>query len=121
MKYKYCITKDECYQSFEYLKPTLNTNYNKVLLKINATLTLDDSVKIVNIYSPYSLINYFGSIVYKINGKTYTISNGISKVDSYRISTENDYYLEVNENIMQAEEIYLIIDIRNKQYKYKIK
>lgn len=121
LKYKYCVTKDECYQSFEYLKPTLNTNYNKVLLKINATLSLDDSVKIANIYSPYSLINYFGSIVYKVNGKTYTISNGISKVDSYRISTENDYYLEVNESIMQAEEIYLIIDIRNKQYKYKIK
>ncbi len=121
LKYKYCVNKDECYQSLEYLKPTLNTNYNKALLKINATLTLDESINVDNIYSPFSLINYFGSIVYKINGKTYTISNGLSKVDSYRISTENDYYLEVNEVVMQAEEIYLVIDIRNKQYKYKVK
>lgn len=121
LKYKYCINTDECYPSVEYLRPLVNANYNKILLKINATMTIDENVVISNIYSPYSLINYFGALVYKIDGKTYTTNNGFSKITAYRVSTNDDYYLEINENVLKADEIYLLINIRNKQYKYTIK
>jgi hypothetical protein len=121
LKYKYCISKEECYSSVEYLKPLVNANYNKILLKINATMDIDETAVINNIYSPYSLINYFGELVYKIDGKTYTAYNGFSKVTAYRVSTDNDYYLEINENVLKADEIYLLINIRNMQYKYTIK
>ncbi len=121
LKYKYCISTDECYLSLEYLKPLVNANYDKILFKINATMLIDENVVIDGIYSPYSLLNYFGALVYKIDGKTYTTNNGFSKITSYRVSTNNDYYLEINENILEADEIYLLINIRNTQYKYTIK
>jgi len=121
LKYKYCINSKECYPSVEYLKPLVNANYNKILLKINATMTIDENIVINNIYSPYSLINYFGILVYKVDGKTYTSNNGFSKVTAYRVATNNDYYLEINENVLKADEIYLLINIRNTQYKYTIK
>lgn len=121
LKYKYCISKDECYPSVEYLKPLVNANNNKILLKINATMDIDKTAVISNIYSPYSLMNYFGELVYKINGKTYSANNGFSKATAYRVSTDNDYYLEINENVLKADEIYLLINIRNRQYRYTIK
>lgn len=121
LKYKYCISTEECYPSVEYLKPLVNANYNKALLKINATMDMDETASIDNIYSPYSLINYFGIIVYKKDGKTYTLGNGFSKVTSYHVLTNDDYYLEVNESVLDADEVYLFINIRNTQYKYTIK
>lgn len=121
IKYKYCITTDQCYPSLEYLKPSLNTNYDKVLLKMNAIVDIDEKIVVDSIYSPYSLMNYFGTIVYKIDDKNYTVTNGFSKVVAYRISTNDDYYIEINESVLEADEIYLLINIRNKQYKYIIK
>jgi len=121
LKYKYCISNEVCYPSVEYLKPLVNANYNKILLKINATMEMDKNIAINNIYSPYSLINYFGVLVYKIDGKTYTTNNGFSRATAYRVSTNDDYYLEINENALKADEIYLLINIRNIQYKYTIK
>lgn len=121
LKYKYCVSTEECYSSTEYLKPSLNTNYNKVLLKVNATMSIDENISISNIYSPYSLINSFGTLIYKIGDKTYTASNGFSKAVAYRVTKNDDYYLEVNADIQKADKIYLLISVRNMQYKYTIK
>lgn len=65
MNYKFCITTDDCYQSVEYLRAPLANTKDLALLRVNATLELDEEIDIERIYTPYSVINLFGSIVYE--------------------------------------------------------
>jgi hypothetical protein len=121
LKYNYCLSVSECYPSIEYLTPVLNTNFDKVLLRVNATISIDENEIIDNVYNHYNIINNFGKIVYEKDGNTYSSKGRISKVDSYRTNTGDNYYLEVDSNIMSADKVYLLITIRNKQYKFPIK
>lgn len=121
LKYKYCISTSECIDSLEYLKPNLNTNYDKALIKIDASMSIDDEIVLTGVYTPYNLISDFGTLVYKIDGKTYKVLGYFSKVTPYRVNAKNIYYLEVNANILQADNIYLYINVRNSQYQYTLK
>ena len=91
------------------------------LLKINATLELDKEISIERIYTPYSIINLFGSIIYEKDGKKYTLSSGFERVEPTKIKTGNNYYIALNKDVLDAETITLVIKIRNKIYEYKIK
>lgn len=119
LDYKYC-DKNDCYDSFEYLNPTLDTNYNKVLMKIEGNADIDSELKNKNIYDFYSIIRTFGKIRYKINGKV-KYYNNLKRVIPDRVSLENACYIEVPKEVMDADDISLIIDIRDKSYEYTIK
>lgn len=121
LKYKFCITKIDCINSIEYIKPVLDENYDKVLLKINAVLEMDKELNVDSIIDPVDLIRSYGKIVYKINDKTYIDKSNFNEINPKRISVKNEYYMEINKDVLNSEEIYLILDIRNKLYKYKIK
>lgn len=121
LNYKFCITTDDCYQSVEYLRAPLANTKDLALLRVNATLELDEEIDIERIYTPYSVINLFGSIVYEKDGKKYTLSSGFEKVEPTKIKSGNNYYIALNKDVLDAETITLIIKIRNKTYEYKIK
>lgn len=118
--YKFCLTRVDCYDSIEHVKPLLNTNYDKALIKIEGNITLDENMNIKAVKNIYNVITYFGKVKYVKDGKTYTINN-FTKVEPKKIDKTGTYYVEVNKNVLDAEEAYLILKSRNREYKYVIK
>lgn len=120
-KYRYCASGGECYQSIEYIRPVLNSNVDKALLKISGELKYDEDFSIYGIKDFKSLISNFGTLVYKYNDKTYKVKNGISWVEPKKYKVKNEYYMEVNKNVLEASEVYMLIKIREKEYKFNLK
>lgn len=117
-KYNFCVEKNDCYKSIEYIKPVLNTNYDKVLMKIDGKLILDEKNN-TSIKNIYNVISSFGRIKYKLNNKTYVINN-FTKVDPKKYKKDNVYYIEINKNVLESDEACLIIKIRDMEYTYQI-
>lgn len=117
--YYFNVTDSLSYQSYEYLIPSYNDNYEKTLLKINGDFDIEENTN-SNIKSLFNLLYYFGSIEYTINGKTKTMNNINREVKPTHVKS-NDIYLEVNKEIENAEDITLVFNIKNDIYRYKIK
>ena len=117
-EYKYCIKDNDCIASKEYIKPSINTNFDKVILKLNVNY-IDNSN--LNINNFYSFFDKFGSIQYKIGDNWYLQSANFEELKSSKVNTKNDVYIGVNSNIINAESIKLIFNIRNSKYEYLLK
>ena len=118
LKYNFCINK-ECFESYEYLKPEVTSNYDKSLLKIRGTLTKETSIS--GIYDLYDFIEKFGMLSYTIDGEKKYQNIQFKEVTSKKLKEENTYYLEVLEEVEDASNISLIFTIRNKNYEYILK
>ena len=117
--YNSCIALNECYDFKEIIKPTVTTEQEKTILKLDGQLNYEKPfVKIIDLYS---LINEFGSIEYKIDGKQYIETSDFNEIKALKTFKPNIYYIEVNKNLEQATEIKLSITIRNKKYTYILK
>lgn len=117
--YNFCLNRIECYKSIEYIKPNVNTNYDKALLKIDGVLTLDETKSITSLKNLYSVIYYFGRIDYINGDKTYSIDN-FTEVEPKKYKKENIYYIEINKDVLNADKAYLNFKLRNKEYKFTI-
>ena len=117
IEYKYCIKDNDCILSKEYLKPSIDENYDKTILKLNIEYNSDSDL---NVNTFYQLLSKFGTISYRINNLWYTTSE-FEEITSKRVSTENDVYIGINSNIMNANSIKMIFDIRGLRYEYIIK
>lgn len=114
--YNFCI-KEECYPFSEYIKPSITSNYEKALLKIHGKA--EGTIR--NIYTIYDFIEKFGSLHYTIEGENYTQKVYFKEVKPKRTKEENTYYIEIQEEVMQAEHITLLFKIKNKNYEYILK
>ena len=119
--YKYCPQTGECYSSKEYLRPNLNSTRDKALLKIDASFIKGEGVQINGASDAFNLINKFGTIVYKYNGTTYKMRGSLVQIKPKKSVKKNVYYIEVNKKMIDCEYAYLLLKIRNKEYKYIIK
>ena len=115
--YTFCVTKKECYNSKEYIKPSVMNTYDKTLLKI--TGVLEDTNSSIG-SDVYNLINLFGKITYEINGE-----KKIQKVQWKQVIPQhklnNTYYIEVLKEIEKAEKITLLFELRDQKYEYILK
>ena len=118
LEYNFCV-KNECYESYEYLKPEVTSNYDKALLKIRGTLTKETSLS--GIYDLYDFIEKFGTLSYTIDGEEKYQSVQFKEVVSKKLRETDTYYLEVLEEVKDASNISFIFTIRNKNYEYIIK
>lgn len=115
LKYNYCVN-EECIESIEYLVPDyFNTNVDKTILRMNYKY----SSKSLNSF--YKLINLYGKLEYKIDNVTKVQNVAFKEVKSNRVADKNILNLEVVKEVEKAEEIYLVFNIRNSEYRYKIK
>ena len=119
--YKFCATTTECYDSYEYVRPNIVNTYPKVLLKLDTSLTLDENLITEGLYNPYAFINYFGKIKYTLNGEEKIQNINFSRVQPVKAKKENIYYIEIQEEIINAEKVSLMLHIRNKDYEYVLK
>ena len=118
LNYNFCVASD-CYSSYEYLVPTINTNEDKSILKIMGSIEMDHKINGVN--DLYDFINMFGKLYYTIDGVEKVQNINFSQLKSKKTQQNNIYYIEVLEEVENASNISLMFTVRNKNYKYILK
>lgn len=113
IQYNFKSTDGTIYPSIEYLTPRIDSNYDKYLLKINVKYINNNSY----IDSFDKLINIYGRVKYKINNTT-KIQNNLKLIKSTKIKDNDNYYIEINKEIIDAESASLIFKVRNREYEY---
>ena len=117
--YNTCITNNECYDLKEILKASSTRNKEKVLLKIEGNLEFENMLGKIN--NLYSFIDYFASIEYTYKGKTYEEKRDFNEVVATKTSQNNQYYIEVDKEILDATDIKLSFNLRNNKYTYVLR
>ncbi len=114
--YKDCITSNECYDFQEILTPSIASNNEKSILKLEGNIEYETAIgKITDLFD---FIEKYGSIEYTYNGKTYTETNDFYEVKPSKTKLDNTYFIEINKEIKDAETIKLVFNIRNNRYEY---
>lgn len=104
INYDYCI-KGECFSSIQNIVPSLNTNYDKTIIRIDGN------------YNNLNDISGIGYLEYVIDNNTY-----ISNLEVISGVKNNDYnYFEVNSLIKEASSIRLIFSTRECKYVYNLR
>lgn len=117
INYNYCIKNDDCIASKEYLRPSIDKNYDKVILKLNVDYNSNNDLDVKTFYL---LLSKFGSISYKKNDTWNNIYN-FEEIKSLRVSSKNDIYVGVHSNIIDADSIKLVFNVRGLKYEYILK
>jgi len=117
IEYNYCINKNDCIFSKEYLKPSIDENYDKVILKLNIDYA---SKSELGVDSFYQFLSKFGVISYKIGDRWYSIYK-FEEIASKRVSSKENVYIGVNSKIMDADSIKIIFNVRDLKYEYVLK
>ncbi len=120
LNYNFCISDNECYPSIEYLKPSVINNYDKTLLKINGIIDWDPNAARSKTTNLFNFISLYGSFSYNINGTEKKDNTILKNVKSLRVNEDNTYYLELIKEVENAQELSLILKIRDYIYIYKI-
>lgn len=120
LNYNFCISDNECYPSIEYLKPSIVNNYDKTLLRINGSIEWDSNTARSKTTDMFNFISLYGTFNYKINGMDKTDNTMLKNVKSIRLKQADTYYLEIIKEIQNAEELSLVLKIRDYVYVYKI-
>lgn len=120
LDYKFCYRADNCIDSHEYVVPTFTGNYYKALMRISGNVNIDGGINNKTVYDLRTLLNEYGYLKYKVNNewKNCNIDSEIVKPIS---SKSKDYFIEVPSDSINADEIYLMINIYNQIYKYVLK
>ena len=117
INYNYCTKNNNCFESYEYLKPTLDTNFDKNILKLNIEYNSQNSD-----YSTfYDLLAQYGYIEYYINNQIYKQDNLFEDIKSLKVSNKNINYIGIKNEIALAEKINIVFEFRNNRYVYKIR
>lgn len=117
--YKFCITTNECYDSYEYIVPNFKNNYDKTILKISGSINLTESA--IDTKNLYDFISNYGTIVYTINGQTKRQIVSLVEITPSKTKVKDTYYIEVLEEIKSADSLSIEFRIRNNIYVYKLK
>lgn len=121
IEYNYCYDKNNCYDSYEYVKTTTGDRTTKTLLKLVASLKIDESLNTALNSNLHKFIQYYGQIEYKINGQEKVITGNFKRVYPLKTENKNEYYIEVDKAVLNAEEVSLVFHIRGYIYTYRLK
>ena len=117
IEYNHCIKANDCVLSKEYLKPSIDENYDKVILKLNIDYSYSGDLAIKTFYN---LLSKFGAVNYKKGDTWYSIYK-FEEIASKKISTQKDIYIGLNSNIIGSEAIKVVFDVRGLRYEYILK
>lgn len=120
VNYKYCMSRKDCIDSVFYIKPKLDTNYDKALMKIEGSIKMDKTINNTRINNLNNLIKYFGKLVYYKDDVKYTI-NSFTRVRPAKLEEDNVYYLEIKREVLKSDRAYFIIKLRENEFRYTLK
>lgn len=116
INYKYCLTKENCYNFYEPLQANISGSYDKSLIKLNIELNTS------NDYYNQSIDKFITNFIllkYEVGEKTkyYYLQN--RKIPN-KVNSES-YYFEIPREILEANSIVLETNIRNQKLIYTIR
>lgn len=120
INYTFCVNSDECYPSIEYLKPDIVNNYDKTLLRINGNIEWDSETVKSKISNIFSFIDLYGYFEYTIDGVKKKDNTTLKEVKSIRVDESDTYYIELIKEVEKAQELTLVLKVRDCVYYYKI-
>lgn len=116
LDYRYCI-KENCYDAVQYVTTSAKNNYKKTLLKIIGEFNLDkDFPGTINL-NIYKMMHKFATLKYDNNKQFINFVQIKPKKSNY----PNTYFIEVPEDLKNATNITLELNVRNKVYNYSLK
>lgn len=110
LKYSFCVSFG-CFDSIQYIVPSLNTNYDKTIVKIIGDMNGNDIYQ-----NLYDLIGGIGYLEYSKNGNNYI--SYFDRVTNLKFMEDNIFYFEVDKDILNADSIKLVLF--TKMCKYNI-
>lgn len=116
-EYSYC-KNDLCASLTENIAPSINSTAYNDIMKITGEFNLGEGATNSEIDSLHELLTLYGKLEYTYEGTRYTLTSFISATDNETIS---EAYLEVPEEVNDADKIKLIIQIRNAEYTFVLK
>ena len=119
--YNFCVNKEECYRSYEYLKTDIFNVNKKTLLYLNAEINWDNNLGAAPIENVYRFLTTFGSFEYEINNEMKTQDLIVKEVKPTKLKRKNDYYIEVNNEMKKASKVNLVLKVRDEHYYYQLK
>lgn len=117
-EYLYCINKDDCVNSLEYLKPSINENFDKAILKITVEYLNESTLDSKNFYD---FFNMFGSIYYNVDGEWKIQNSKFENLSPLKVKTNNDVYIGINSEALRADSLKLVFNVRGTRYEYLLK
>ena len=121
LEYNFCVNNNECYDSYEYVKPDIYNVTDKTIMYLNGLIDWDNDLAILPIVDLYQFMNNFATVHYEINGQSKQQTFGLKEVKTQRVKRFNDYYVEVAREIEQADKITISFNIRDMQYTYRLR
>lgn len=121
LSYNFCPTSGECYQSYEYIKPDILSNYDKVLLKLNYNHKNENKYIDEKYNNAFYLARDYMKVKYTLNGKEKYNIIKLQTVNPNKLKLQNEIYLEVLGEISRADKISLEFNVKNIKYIYKLK
>lgn len=115
--YKFCVTNNECYNSYEYIVPDYKNNYDMTILKLNGNMNMIKSN--INVSNFPDFVIKFGTLVYTKDGITKRCTN-LKQIKPSKTKLDDVYYIEVYDEIKDADDIAFEFKIRNTLYSYKL-
>lgn len=116
--YDYCINGKDCIASKEYLKPSIDENFDKAILKVDVNYKNDSIIKSESFYDFFS---NFASIYYKLGDKWCVQSGRFEEIVSNKKKDKDNTYIGIDSSISDASSIKLVFEIRGSKYEYILK
>lgn len=118
--YRFCV-KGECYQSIERINPDIINNYDKVLVYLYGDIVWDEEIGSNKKTNLFKFISMFGKFKYVVNGVEKTDKTTLKEVKSTKKENARNAYLEVIDEMLNAEKIDLELNVRDYKYIYHLK
>ena len=118
LNYNYCVKNNECLLSYEYLTPSIDKNFDKVIMRLDVDYKSGNES---NVKSFYKLFSNFASLNYQIGGIWYSQNNSFEEIKSSKVNNKNNVYIGVNEQVLNASSIKIVFNIRDSKYEYLLK
>ena len=116
--YNNCITQNECYDFSEIIVPSIRDK-SKAILKVEGNFEYTENIN--RISNLYDFIEKYATIEYTYNGNTYSETSDFVEAKAIKTIEDNIFYIEVDKEILNAEQINLSFHIRNNEYKYTLR
>lgn len=117
LSYNFCEDKNTCYESYEYLMDSLTSNYDMAIMKLD----VDFNSSYSDVKKLGDIIEKYGTIKYTYYGEEKFMDTKIKAITPLKYKNEKMYFFEVYEDIEFADEITLILTVRNQKYEYKLR
>lgn len=115
LQYDFAATNNRHYTSYEYMRADVaRANQDRCVMRIEGYFDTPNT----NITNLGQLLTYYGHIEYRIGDELYEQNGGFVILKPKKAKEKNVVYVEVLENIRQADSISLVFNIRGTSYSY---